>query len=71
VAIMKNNEFIAVGSPEQVITEDNMEKIYGIRVSIVDVGGLVGHKICVPLRRDDATVSKNILLERLANGRGK
>jgi len=71
VAIMKNNEFIAIGSPEQVITEDNMEKIYGIRVSIVDVGGPVGRKICVPLRREDVTVSKSLLLERLAHGRGK
>jgi len=46
VAIMKNKNFIEVGSPEKVITSENMEKTYDISVKIVDIGERLA---CVPL----------------------
>lgn len=47
VAIMKDRDFMAVGKPEEVINTENMEKAYGIKVEIVDIGH--NRKICVPL----------------------
>lgn len=47
VAIMKDREFMAIGKPEEVINTENMEKAYGIKVEIVDIG--YNRKICVPL----------------------
>lgn len=47
VAIMKGGSFIDVGTPEEVITEENMENTYGIKVKIVDVGDRMA---CVPLK---------------------
>lgn len=47
VAIMKDRKFMAIGRPEEVINEDNMEKAYGIQVEIVDIG--YNRKICVPI----------------------
>jgi iron complex transport system ATP-binding protein len=70
VAIMKDNRFLAVGSPEDVITEENMERIYGIKVKIVDVDGPEGRRICVPLRGcEDADPDRRVLLRGLASGR--
>jgi iron complex transport system ATP-binding protein len=48
VAIMKNRNFMAIGKPEDVITEKNMEKAYDIHVEIVDMGN--NRKICVPIK---------------------
>lgn len=48
VAIMKDRNFMAIGRPEKVITENNMEKAYGIHVEIVDMG--YNRKICVPIK---------------------
>ncbi len=47
VAIMKDRRFMAIGRPEEVINEQNMEKAYGIQVEIVDIGH--DRKICVPI----------------------
>lgn len=47
VAIMKDRRFMAIGRPEEVINEQNMEKAYGIQVEIVDIG--YDRKICVPI----------------------
>jgi iron complex transport system ATP-binding protein len=47
VAIMKEGNFIDVGTPEEVITEENMEKTYGIKVKIVDIGE---RRACIPLK---------------------
>ena len=52
VAIMKDHRFIAVGKPDDVITQENMERAYGIHVEIVDVGH---RKICVPLNNLETT----------------
>lgn len=48
VAIMKDRNFMAIGRSEEVITERNMEKAYGIHVEIVDIG--YNRKVCVPLK---------------------
>ena len=48
VAIMKDRKFLDIGKPADIITEENMEKAYGIHVKIVDVGQ--NRKICVPLQ---------------------
>jgi len=47
VAIMRDKNFIDMGTPEEVITEQNMAKTYGIHVKIVDIGDRVA---CVPLK---------------------
>ena len=60
VAIMKDNKFLAVGSPDEVITEDRMEKIYGVKVKIMDVETPVKRRICVPLGDDDARSGRKL-----------
>lgn len=47
VAIMKGKNFIDIGCPEDVITEENMKKIYGIKVKIMDIES---RRVCVPLK---------------------
>lgn len=47
VALMKGKNFIDLGSPEEVITEENMEEIYDIQVKIVDIEH---RKACIPLK---------------------
>lgn len=47
VAIMKKTEFIDIGTPEEVITEKNMKKAYGIKVKIVDMHYRTA---CIPLK---------------------
>ena len=56
VAIMKDNKFLAVGAPDEVITEERMEKIYGVKVKIMDVETPVKRRICVPLGNDRDTL---------------
>ncbi|MCK9151883.1 ABC transporter ATP-binding protein [Methanobacterium alcaliphilum] len=48
VAIMKDRNFLDIGTPDDIITRENMEKVYGINVKIVDVGD--NRKVCVPLK---------------------
>lgn len=47
VALMKGKNFIDLGSPEEVITEENMGEIYDIQVKIVDIEH---RKACIPLK---------------------
>jgi iron complex transport system ATP-binding protein len=49
VAIMKRNEIIEIGSPDQVVTEANLEKIYNIKVKVMDLNSGINRKICVPI----------------------
>lgn len=48
VAIMKDKNFMAVGKPDEVINQENMEKAYGIHVAIVEIDP--DRKICVPMK---------------------
>ncbi|NPE27470.1 ABC transporter ATP-binding protein [Methanococcoides sp. SA1] len=48
VAIMLENDFIAQGTAEEVITKENMSLAYGIEVAIDHVSS-VKRKVCLPL----------------------
>jgi iron complex transport system ATP-binding protein len=49
VALMKSGELIDIGTPDEGITEENLEKVYKIKVKVVDVNVGVNRKICVPI----------------------
>jgi len=49
VALMKQGEFIDMGTPDSVITDSNMEKVYNIKVKVVNIDSGVNRKICVPV----------------------
>ena len=49
VALMKSGEFLDVGSPNDVINDINMERVYGIKVKVIEVNSGINRKICVPL----------------------
>ncbi|HOG47612.1 MAG TPA: ABC transporter ATP-binding protein [Anaerolineae bacterium] len=38
-ALMKEGGFIAVGPPDHVLTEDNLQQLYGVRVKVLPVEG--------------------------------
>ena len=48
VAILKNKEFIDFGTPEDVVTEDNLRKAYSIDVKLIELDD--ERKVCVPLK---------------------
>ena len=48
VAIMKDKGFIDFGTPEDVLSEENLKKAYGIDVKLMELDD--GRKICVPLK---------------------
>jgi iron complex transport system ATP-binding protein len=69
-AIMKDGRFLAVGSPNDVITEEAMEMIYGVKVRIIDLESPSRRRICVPLADDsERSREKVALLERLKNAK--
>jgi iron complex transport system ATP-binding protein len=49
VALMKRGEFIDIGTPEGVITDSNLEKVYDIKVKVVDINTGANRKVCVPV----------------------
>ena len=66
VAVMKKGAFLAFGPPEEVITEVNLESIYGIKVRVMEVNGAVGHRVCVPLKNEqDCSCDRKSIIERL------
>ena len=48
VAILKNKEFIDFGTPDDVVTEDNLKKAYSIDVKLIELDN--ERKVCVPLK---------------------
>lgn len=48
VAIMKDKTFLDFGSPDEVLTENNLKEAYGIDVELKELGN--GRKICIPLK---------------------
>ncbi|KZX15176.1 putative ABC transporter ATP-binding protein [Methanobrevibacter cuticularis] len=48
VAIMKNKSFIDFGNPNDVITQDNLKKAYGIDINLIEISD--NQKICVPIK---------------------
>ena len=47
VALMKDQGFLGIDTPENIITTKNMEMVYGIHVKIIEIGP--NRKICVPI----------------------
>ena len=48
VAIMKNKKFIDFGTPEDVVTEENLKKAYSIDVKLMELDNK--RKVCVPMK---------------------
>ena len=48
VAIMKDKRFIDFGTPEDVVTEENLKKAYSIDVKLIEFDNK--RKVCVPLK---------------------
>lgn len=48
VAIMKNKKFIDFGTPDDVVTEENLRKAYSIDVKLVELDNK--RKVCVPMK---------------------
>lgn len=48
VAIMNNGSIMAMGEPESVVTEENMQRAYGIDVKVMDVDE--SRKACIPMQ---------------------
>jgi iron complex transport system ATP-binding protein len=49
VAIMNQGKFLAFGTPDEVVTEENLYNIYGIRVKVLQLDSDINRKICVPI----------------------
>jgi iron complex transport system ATP-binding protein len=49
VALMQKGQFIDVGTPEEVMTDQNLEKVYNIKVKVINVDSGINRKICVPM----------------------
>lgn len=54
-AIMKDRKFLVAGHVSDVITEENMQKAYGIPVKMVNVEG-TGQMVCVPIKKQRGTL---------------
>ena len=52
VAIMDKGSFTCVGSPEEIVTEENLSRIYGTPVQIVPYGKSGTHRTCVAADAD-------------------
>jgi iron complex transport system ATP-binding protein len=48
VAIMKDKRFIDFGTPEDVVTEENLKKAYSIDVKLIELDNK--RKVCVPMK---------------------
>jgi iron complex transport system ATP-binding protein len=49
VALMQKGRFIDIGAPGKVITDANLEKVYNIKVKVIEVDSGINRKICVPV----------------------
>jgi iron complex transport system ATP-binding protein len=45
---MKDKRFIDFGTPESVVTEDNLRKAYSIDVKLIELDNK--RKVCVPMK---------------------
>jgi iron complex transport system ATP-binding protein len=61
VALMQEGQFIDIGTPEAVITDGNLEKVYKIKVKVISLHSGINRRICVPVGDGfPATGSKNV-----------
>jgi len=49
VAIMREGRFCDIGEPNEVITNESMERTYGIEVRVTQLGGEFSRNVCVPV----------------------
>jgi ABC-type cobalamin/Fe3+-siderophores transport system ATPase subunit len=42
---------MALGPPDDVITAETLRRAYGVEVQVIDVEGLAGRRVCVPVLR--------------------
>jgi iron complex transport system ATP-binding protein len=49
VALMKKGEILDVGIPENVITENNLERVYDMKVKVVTINTDINRKVCLPV----------------------
>ncbi|MFC1910650.1 ABC transporter ATP-binding protein [Chloroflexota bacterium] len=49
VALMKNGELIDYGTPENVITENNLKTMYNMRVKVISIDNGIERKVCIPI----------------------
>jgi len=49
VAMMKNGQIIDIGTPDEVVTENNLAKVYGMKVKVISLGDGINRKICLPV----------------------
>jgi iron complex transport system ATP-binding protein len=49
VALMKKGEFLDIGTPDLVINDSNLERMYNIKVKVVSLDSGINRKICVPM----------------------
>lgn len=62
VALMQKGEFIDIGTPEGVMTDVNLEKLYNIKVKVINLDSSINRRICVPIEDCRSTIdSKNII----------
>jgi iron complex transport system ATP-binding protein len=52
VAIMDSGTFIDYGTPDEVITKDNLKKAYGIEIDLIETQN--NQKICVPVKSNNS-----------------
>lgn len=48
VALMENGAISADGDPADVLTEERLERVYGVAVSVVKLDGADGQRVCLP-----------------------
>jgi len=56
VALMKNGNFIDIGTPERVMTDINLEKVYNVGIKVITLDSGINRRICVPVEDMKTTV---------------
>lgn len=49
VALMKKGRILDIGTPDDVITEANLEKVYDMKVKVVNVNTDIDRTVCLPV----------------------
>lgn len=60
VGILKERRLSTMGSPETVLTQDVLERTYGISVRVIPGGEGINRRICVPMLSTDTNRSVSI-----------
>ena len=54
VVLLKNRRIMALGTPDEVMTDINMEKVYGVKIKIMQVKAGIDRKVCIPILRNSS-----------------